>query len=303
MATWRSSRTRCACPGPACVSSTVKASTMYGGGHQRRHRGGEQDDDGDGDDGRDRLEGLALVPVGQAVDEDGDEGGREDAAQHDVVEHVGRGVGQVVGVGQEGLAERPGQGHEAEQPGEPRDAGPDRDVGGRGPQREGPGPAGGGHGQCARGTQAPRAAPGAHPPGQQDGAGQDGEGHPDEGDGGGVHGEHGAGEEQLAVGRVQRHVDGEPVARGAGLRRDADRGRRAVERSVARVAVGEAELVAVERDDDAHRVGGGREHGDGDGRPLRGEGHGALGGQRDLARLVVEGPGVGARARRCARPG
>ena len=209
------------------------------------------------------------VAVGQAVDEDRDERGREDAAQDDVVEHVGRGVGEVVRVGQRRLAQRPGQGDEAEQPGDARDAGPDADVGGRGPQREGPGPAGDGHGQCARGRArrdrrhvrthhtrrtAPARTVRATPT------------------------------KEISVdctvstvwamsswpsGRVQRHVDGQPVTRGAGLRGHPDRGRGAVERQRLRVAVGEGELVAVQRHDDAHRVGGRREHGDGDGRPLR----------------------------------
>ncbi len=126
------------------------------GRRQQRGQGGDrQDDDGDGDDGGDRLERLLLVLPGQPVDEDRDERGREDPAQHDVVEHVRRRVGQVVGVGEGRLAERPGQRHEAEQPGDPRDAGPGRDVGGRGPQRQGARLREDGH------VSAPGAAPGA----------------------------------------------------------------------------------------------------------------------------------------------
>ncbi len=57
-----------------------------------------------------------LGAGGQAVDEDRDEGGRQHAAQDDVVEHVGGGVGQVVGVGQVRGAERVGQHQDPEQP-------------------------------------------------------------------------------------------------------------------------------------------------------------------------------------------
>jgi hypothetical protein len=71
-----------------------------------------------GEHGGDGVEGLALGLVGQPVDEDRNEGGRQDAAQHDVVEHVGRGVGQVVRVGERGLSQRPGEGDEAEEPGD-----------------------------------------------------------------------------------------------------------------------------------------------------------------------------------------
>ena len=203
-----------------------------------------------GEHGRDGVERLALGLVGQPVDEDGDEGGGEDAAQHDVVEHVGRGVGQVVGVGQRRLAERPGQGDEAEQPGDAGDAGADRDVGGRRPQGQGGGRGGGRPPSVRPRAGAPGAPPGAHPPDQQDGAGEDGEGDPHEGDLGRVHREHGVGDEDLAVRRVQGHFNGEAVARGAGLGGDPDRGGRVDERQPLRVAVGEGELVAGERDDD-----------------------------------------------------
>ncbi len=86
--------------------------------HECHNRRAQEDDDGHGQDGGDGLERLALVPVGQAIHEDRDEGGGEHPAQHDVVEHVRRGVGKVVRVGEEGLAERPRQGNEAEEPGE-----------------------------------------------------------------------------------------------------------------------------------------------------------------------------------------
>ena len=91
----------------ACVSSTVRASMRNGAATSAATvvtsrtttdtvRTAEMDS---------KASRLGLV--GQAVDEDGDEGGGEDAAQHDVVEHVGRGVGQVVGVGQRRLARGP----------------------------------------------------------------------------------------------------------------------------------------------------------------------------------------------------
>ena len=98
--------------------------------------GHAQDDHRHGEHGRDRLVGLALALVGQAVDEDGDERCREDPPQDDVVEHVGRRVGQVVGVGQQGLPQGPGQGHEAQQPGDTGGRGAHGDVDRRGPEGE-----------------------------------------------------------------------------------------------------------------------------------------------------------------------
>ena len=86
--------------------------------HECRHGRDGQDDHRDREHGRNGVEGFALALVGQPVDEDGNEGGREDAAQHDVVEHVGRGVGEVVRVGQRRLPEGPGEGDEAEQSGD-----------------------------------------------------------------------------------------------------------------------------------------------------------------------------------------
>jgi len=76
-------------------------------------------------------------------------------------------------------------------------------------------------------------------------------------------------------------LDGEPVARGAGRRRDAHRGGGVVEVHGAGGAVGEGELVARERQDDPHHEGRGREDGDGDRGRARGEGDGALHGQGD----------------------
>ena len=140
-----------------------------------------------------------------------------------------------------------------------------------------------------------RAPPGAHPPGQENGAGEDGERDSNKGDLGGVHREHRVGDEDLAVRGVQGHLNGQAVARGAGLGHEPPRRGRAVEQQHVRVAVGEGELVAAEGDDDCHRIGGGRQHGDGDVRPLRREGHGALSGQRDLAGGAAERLGVGVR--------
>ena len=71
-----------------------------GGQHQRGHRRHSHDDYGDREHGRNGGERLLLGAVGQLVDKDRDERGREHAAQHDVVEHVGGGIGQVEGVGQ-----------------------------------------------------------------------------------------------------------------------------------------------------------------------------------------------------------
>ena len=220
--------------------AATSAATVVTSEHDHRHR----------EHGRDGVEGLALGLVGQPVDEDGDEGGGEDAAQHDVVEHVGRGVGQVVRVGQRRLAEGPGQGDEAEQPGDPGDAGADRHVGGRRPEGQGAGAAGGGHRQCARGrarrerrqvrthqtsSTAPASTVRATPT------------------------------KEISVectvstvwamrtwpsGVCRRHLNGEAVARGAGLGGDPDRGGRVDERQPLRVAVGEGELVAGQRDDD-----------------------------------------------------
>jgi len=134
-----------------------------------------------------------------------------------------------------------------------------------------------GHRQCARGRarrerrqvrihQTSRTAPG-----------EDGEGDPDEGDLGRVHREHRVGDEDLAVGRVQRHLNGEAVARRPGLRGDPDRGGGVDERQALRVAVREGELVAGERHDDGHGIGRRGKDGDGDGGPLRREGNRALG--------------------------
>ena len=260
-----------------------------GRGDQCRQRGGQQDHHRHREDGGNGVEGLPLALVGQPIDEDGDEGGGEHAAEDDVVEHVGRGVGQVVGVGQRGLPEGPGQSHEAEQPGDPGHAGPDRDIGGRRAEGQRPGAPGGDHGQLRPRAGAPGPSPGAHPPDQQDGAGEGGEGDADEGDLGRVHREHGVGDEDLAVRRVQGHFDRQAVARGAGLGGHPDRGGGVDERQALRVAVGEGELVAAERDDDGDRIGSRGQHRDGDGGLLRRERDGALGSQRDLTGRALEG--------------
>ncbi len=113
--------------------------------HERGDRGGQEDDHRDRDHRRDGFEGLLLAAFGQPLDEDGDERRREDPAEHDVVEHVGRRVGQVVGVGEGRLTQGPGQRDEAEQAGDPGHAGADGDVRRGRAQRKGAGPAGCGH--------------------------------------------------------------------------------------------------------------------------------------------------------------
>ena len=79
----------------------------------------EHDDD-EGEDGRDGAPGLPLGPGGQPVDEHRDEGGRQHAPEDDVEEHVGGGVGQVVGVGQAVEAEHVGEDEDPADAGEAR---------------------------------------------------------------------------------------------------------------------------------------------------------------------------------------
>ena len=210
-----------------------------------------------------------------------------------------------------GLAQGPGQRHDPEHAREPGDPGAQRDVGGGGgegePRRAGAQPVGPWAaweaavraGQCrscrviGRGPRARRRPlpPRAGPPDQQDEGGQTGQRDADEGDGGGVHGQGGAGDDELAVGRGQGDADGEPVARGARAGLDAHRGGGAVEGQGARVAVGKAELVAVQREDHLDRERRRGEDRDRDGRGARGEGDGALGGQGDEVDLVAEALG------------
>ena len=161
-----------------------------GRGDQRRHRGREQDDDRHRDDGGDGLERLALVLVGQPVDEDGNERGGEHAAQHDVVEHVGRGVGQVVRVGEKvGQVPRPTRRSGAgpvrrETPCRPPRRRPRCAAGGSGPGAGEPRSA------CPRPRPA-RPQPRPHPPDQQNGPGQHGQCDADERDGRRMHRQHG----------------------------------------------------------------------------------------------------------------
>ena len=87
-------------------------------------RGGQDSDGGEGDEegarhGHHGRGGLVVAPVA-VVDEDGHEGGRQDAAEEELVDDVGSGVGQVVRVGQAGEAEGVGHGGQAGNAGEAR---------------------------------------------------------------------------------------------------------------------------------------------------------------------------------------
>ena len=80
---------------------------------QQRHA--DQHEEGGGDDHRDGVPSLVLVVRRQVLDEDGDDERRHDPAEHEVVDDVRRGVGQVVAVGEPGEAEGIGEGdHPAE---------------------------------------------------------------------------------------------------------------------------------------------------------------------------------------------
>ena len=160
------------------------------------HAGGHEHDHRQGQDRRDGPERVILTAVGKVVDEDGNECGREDSHQDDVVEHVGSRVGQVEeGVGQGALSQCPRQGHDAQEAGEPRDPGPQCDVAGRGRERTGgafrPGSADDGfhaHPACGRRRRALRQVR-THQTKRTSPASTVSSPDPHDGDGGGAHGE------------------------------------------------------------------------------------------------------------------
>jgi hypothetical protein len=75
--------------------------------------------------------GLAALGSTPGVDEQRHQGGRQHAADDQLVDDVGRVVGDAVGVGQAGAAQRIGHGAPAQHPGRPRQHRAERRVGGR----------------------------------------------------------------------------------------------------------------------------------------------------------------------------
>ena len=71
----------------------------------------------------------SAVVLLEAVDDDGHERGREDAAEHEVVDDVGRGVGEVVRVADDSSAEGVSDGDRSEEPRDATGPGSDGDDG------------------------------------------------------------------------------------------------------------------------------------------------------------------------------
>ncbi len=100
-----------------------------GGDDDEQQRHPDQDQEGGGDDDGDGLPRVVLVARGQVLDEHRDDEGRHDPAEHEVVDDVRGGVGQVVAVGEAREAEGVGEGDDAAEPGEARQEGGDRHAG------------------------------------------------------------------------------------------------------------------------------------------------------------------------------
>ena len=94
-------------------------------GEQEEHGCDEQDAGRQGQHGRDRLDGLGLRARRQPAHEHRDEGGREDAAEHEIVNDVRRVVGEVERVGQVRVPEGIDRDENAQKSGDARDEGPD----------------------------------------------------------------------------------------------------------------------------------------------------------------------------------
>ncbi len=107
-------------------------------------------DHGHAHHGGDGVPGLVVGPGGEPLHEHGDERGRQDPPEHDVVDDVGHRVGEVVGVGQAQRAQRVGEGEDAQHAGGARQRRPHRHDG-RGPAQPGPLP---GRRRCATTTSA-----------------------------------------------------------------------------------------------------------------------------------------------------
>jgi hypothetical protein len=84
------------------------------------HRREGENHQGAGDHAGDRLPRPALAVQGEPLDEDRNERGAGDAAEHEVKEHVGHRVGEVEGVGDRCESEHPRQDQHAQQSGQSR---------------------------------------------------------------------------------------------------------------------------------------------------------------------------------------